>query len=157
MTDPTPAIINEYTSAHENAILVDSNNRGCFRLTGETRFDLIDRLSTNDINSLKIGSGLGTVLTNHQARIIDRITVFNRGKDLLLLTSPNAGPVVQDWLKNKIFFNDDVQLEDIWANDIEAKQGYASQLVDLLRNLSEALRALHRRPDSSRPVLPHLP
>jgi folate-binding protein YgfZ len=53
------------------------------------------------------------VFTTPIARIIDRVVVYVREKDVLMLTSRgNQGRVMQ-WLRKYIFFNDDVQIKDV--------------------------------------------
>ena len=102
----------EYAAAQERAVVYDSLPLGRLRLTGATRVDFLHRMSTNELNALEPGQGAATVLTTPTARIIDRVIVYLREADVLLLTSRGAQALVAAWLKRYIFFNDDVQVRD---------------------------------------------
>jgi len=49
------------------------------KFEGSDRLDLINRLSTNEVNSLEKYKGTKTILTSDKGRIIDVITMFNFG------------------------------------------------------------------------------
>ena len=134
MTSIDLTLDSEYKAAHQGAVMFDSSRSGLFRLTGDTRIDLVDRLSTNEITSLQPGQGAATILTTHQARIIDRVIVYIRDQDLLLLTSPGAKQVVANWFKSNIFFNDDVQVYDL-SDELEIFSLYGTQAGDVLSKL----------------------
>ncbi len=134
MTSIDLTLDSEYRAAHQGAVMFDSSRSGLLRLTGETRIDLVDRLSTNEITTLQTGQGAATILTTHQARIIDRVIVYIRDQDLLLLTSPGAKQVVVDWFKSNIFFNDDVQVYDL-SEEQDIFSLYGTQAGDVLSKL----------------------
>lgn len=89
---------------------------GRLELTDQHRLDLVHRMSTNDLNSLKIGEGCATVFTTALARIIDRVIVYHRGETALMLSAQPQ--VVQNWLRRHIFWQDRVKIKDVsgdWA------------------------------------------
>lgn len=49
------------------------------RFDGSERLDLINRLSTNEVNSLKPGQGIKTILTSDKGRFVDLLTLYNFG------------------------------------------------------------------------------
>lgn len=102
----------EYAAARGAAVIYDSSPLGRLRLTGKTRVDFLHRMSTNELNALKTGQGAATVLTTPIARIVDRVIVYVREDDVLLLTSRGAQAKVTNWLKKHIFYKDDVQVRD---------------------------------------------
>jgi len=102
----------EYAAAWDAAVVHDSSPLGRLRLTGKTRIDFLHRMSTNDMNALRTGQGAATVLTTPIARIVDRVVVYLREDDTILLTSRGAQTAVASWLRKYIFFNDDVQVRD---------------------------------------------
>lgn len=116
LPDVFTSLEQEYAAAHEGAVIYDASGLGRLRLTGKTRVDLIDRMSTNEVLSLTSGQGAATVLTTPIARIIDRILVYVRDDDLLVLTSPGAHAAVGNYFRRNIFYNDDVQVHD--ASDV---------------------------------------
>jgi aminomethyltransferase len=116
----------EYAAAHAGAVVYDASGLGRLRLTGKTRAALIDRMSTNDVESLAVGQGAATVLTTPLARIIDRLRVYVRNEDLLALTSPDAQGVISNYFRRNIFFNDDVQVHDA-SGEMQVMSIYGAQ------------------------------
>jgi len=49
------------------------------KFTGNDRLDLINRMSTNEVNSLVKFKGIKTILTSDKGRFIDLITLYNFG------------------------------------------------------------------------------
>src|SRR3989304_5033382 len=84
----------EYAAAQHGSVVYDSSPLGRLRLTGETRVDLMQRMSTNDLSSLGPGQGAATIFTTPLARIIDRTVVYVRNDDVLLIASRGAQPLV---------------------------------------------------------------
>ncbi len=99
----------------------DASALGRLRLTKRDRADLLHRLSTNDVSGLAPGSGLRTVITNHNARIVDLLTVYALPEHLLVTTSPGHGPGMAKVLQRNIFFQDQVLVEDVTATTAQAE------------------------------------
>ncbi|HSH01894.1 MAG TPA: glycine cleavage system protein T [Anaerolineae bacterium] len=100
-------------AAEEQAIVVDQSDLGLLKITGETRLDLIHRMSTQAVKDLKVGEGAATVLTTDIARIIDRL-ILAVGEDVVYaLTGAGNGDGVARYLMRYVFFNDDFHLEDL--------------------------------------------
>lgn len=53
--------------------------RDYLKFEGSERLDLINRLSTNHVNSLAVNNGIKTVLTSDKGRIVDVLTLYNFG------------------------------------------------------------------------------
>jgi aminomethyltransferase len=107
--------INEsiYNAAHETAVLVDRSNLGMLKFSGQTRLDLLHRMSTNQVNGLATGEGVATVLTTDIARIIDRLILYASSEAVYCLTGENNANNVARYLMRFVFFNDDFQIEDL--------------------------------------------
>lgn len=101
-----------YHAALEAAVRAEGGLRGCVRLTGRDRAALLQRLTTNDIERLTPGTGARTVLLNNAARILDLLTVYALPEQLLVTTSVGQGATLTRFLRSKIFFNDQVEVED---------------------------------------------
>jgi aminomethyltransferase len=101
----------DYHAALAGAALIDEPNTGRIIMHGRDRAALLQRLTTNDIERLRPGHGLATVLTTPIGRIIDLLFVYAREDSLVVLTSPGQGPAIFSHLKKNIFFNDQVTLE----------------------------------------------
>jgi tRNA-modifying protein YgfZ len=105
----------EYHAALHAAVLMDRSHEGRLTITGADRLEILHRISTNDLHHMAPGEGRATVFTNANARIIDRVLVYNRADHALILTDPGRGSAVSGYLQRQIFFNDDARLQDISA------------------------------------------
>lgn len=126
----------EYHAALRGAVLYDASAAGRLWMYDRDQAALLHRLSTNAIETLKPGQGTQTVLTNHNGRIIDLLTVHmlpaeaeqpprpNKNaaasyaahpSPLLLVTSPQQRDAVFSLLRKNIFFSDKVKLEQASA------------------------------------------
>jgi len=102
-----------YAAAHESAVVAAHPQRGMLLLTGETRLELINRMSTQAVSGLESGEGAATVLTTNIARIIDRIILYTGGHSAYVLTGDGHGEALARYFARNIFYNDDVQVKDI--------------------------------------------
>lgn len=96
-----------------DVVWLDQNERGLLKLSGESRTDLIHRMSTQDLRGMQSGEGRATVLTTEIGRIIDRVILFDRGDDVYMLTSDNNADGIARYLLRFVFFNDDFQIEPV--------------------------------------------
>lgn len=103
----------EYQSALQAVVLMDRSHEGRIAVTGRDRFEVIHRISTNDIAHMVQGEGRPTILTTPTGRIIDRLVVYQQGESALVTTEPGRGQAVRDYLQRNIFFNDDMRLQDL--------------------------------------------
>jgi aminomethyltransferase len=104
-----------YATAHESAVLVEHAGRGMLYLTGASRLDLINRMSTQAVAGLTSGQGAATVLTTDIGRIIDRIILYATSDGVYVLTGEGHGDALARYFRRNIFFNDDAQVADISA------------------------------------------
>ena len=100
------------------AVAFDVTDFGRLRVGGEDAIDLLNRLSTNDLEILEVGSGMATVLTTNKGRIIDLLRVFRREGDLLVVTSPGTQQRVADWM-DFYTFAEDVEVHDITDETVQ--------------------------------------
>ncbi len=105
-----------YQAAHQDAVLVDRGSLGMLKFTGQTRLDLLHRMSTNKVNGLQSGEGAATVLTSDIARIIDRLILYASSDAVYCLTSENNANNIARYLMRFVFFNDDFHIEDLSAD-----------------------------------------
>lgn len=102
-----------YEAAHQSAILVNRSSLGILKITGDSRLDLIHRMSTQDVKNLQSSEGAATILTTDVGRMIDRLILYAAGDTVYMLTGENHGDAIARYLMRFVFFNDDFQLEDI--------------------------------------------
>jgi folate-binding protein YgfZ len=102
----------EYRAAQAGAALLDASYNGRFLVTGKDALDLLNRLSTNKVDELPLGTGAGTVLATNKGRVIDLLHIFALEDGLLMLTSPQTRQRVVEWIDQYTFL-EDVTLEDV--------------------------------------------
>lgn len=103
----------EYDAALNQAVLLDRSHEGHVQLLGESRFELLNRMSTNKMMDMSVNEGRPTIFTNPNARIIDRIIAYNLDDHLLMLTEPGRGEWLVNFLQKNIFFGDDARLVNL--------------------------------------------
>ena len=86
MTREPASLAQAYAAAHSAAVVVEHAARGMLHLTGATRLELINRMSTQAVTGLKTGEGAATVLTTDIGRIIDRPILYATSDSVYLLT-----------------------------------------------------------------------
>ena len=108
-----------YTSHHEEydaltraAGLARRSHLGRLELTGEDTLDLLNRLSTNKLEDLTPGEGMGSVLTSAKGRIVDLLLVLMLEDRLLLIVGPDARERVAEWIDFYTF------VEDVTVRDV---------------------------------------
>jgi len=104
-----------YQAAHETAVLTDRSDLGILKFSGESRLDLINRMSTQAVLGLKSGEGTATILTTDVGRIIDRLILYAASDAVYALTSENNADNIARYLMRFVFFNDDFHIEDLSA------------------------------------------
>lgn len=106
-------LLAEYEAALNQAVLLDRSHEGRLQVFGSSRFELLNRMSTNKLIDMNPGEGRPTIFTTPNARIIDRVIAYNRADHLLLIAEPGRGEAVQNLLQRNIFFGDDARLVNI--------------------------------------------
>lgn len=95
------------------------------KFEGNERLDLINRLSTNEVNSLGKLKGLKTILTSDKGRFVDLLTLYNFGDFIFASCSFNNAQTVITHL-DKYTIMDDFRASDM-AGTHEAVLFYGSE------------------------------
>ncbi|MBU3742253.1 MAG: hypothetical protein FGM24_08210 [Candidatus Kapabacteria bacterium] len=98
-------------AAWQSVAVIARPSVGWVRMRGTDRLDLLQRLTTNDLASLRPGSGKHTVLLTDKARVIDVLAVLHDEHETMLLCSGGNAGRVRAWLRNYVIM-DDVQVAD---------------------------------------------
>ncbi|MDX1993467.1 MAG: glycine cleavage system protein T [bacterium] len=136
----------EYGAALESAVLLDRSHEGRIELRGEDRFNLPHRISTNDLLNMQPCEGRATLFLNANARLLDRVEVFNwREEAALLMAGPGRSAPLADYLRRNIFFNDKATLIDLTAQTYQlALHGpQADAIMDVLYPGSDVNPEMH--------------
>ena len=111
-TIPEQLRASEFQAATERAA-VYPDDAGILLLTGEDARDLLNRLSTNEIDpNAPAGEVAVTVLTSDRGRIVDLVYVIHCGDHQVMLTSPGQQQNVIDFL-DKYTIMEELEVEDI--------------------------------------------
>jgi folate-binding protein YgfZ len=101
-----------YDAALKSAAYYARPDGGFLRLVGATRLDFIQRQTTNDVNLLSEDRALTTVLTAPNARMLDVWRMVDEGESVGIVTLPGNASSTASFLQSKIFFNDEVAVEN---------------------------------------------
>jgi len=101
-----------YQAARSGAILVDRSELGYLLITGETRLDLLNRMSTQKVDRLRKGEGAATILTTDIGRIIDRLILYSDEDAVTCLTGAGNSENIARYLMRFVFFMDDFHIKD---------------------------------------------
>ena len=130
----------EFAALERGAILLDRSHEGRILLQGRDRFELVNRMSTNDVSQLAPHEGKPTVFINAKARILFRVSCFSLPRGLLLISEAGQGDALANYLRRNIFFGDQAVVNDISAETVHfAIHGRAADAV-LKRLAPEAER-----------------
>ena len=102
----------EYLAAKGTVAVIDRSQHGRLLVSGAKRFDLLNRLTSNDLRQVGPGQGAHTVLLTDKGRIIDDLVLYARQDDYYLVTSPGNQLQVKEHIE-KLRFRDDVTLTDV--------------------------------------------
>lgn len=104
----------DYQAALEGSACYVIPQPGCLALGGRDRNDFLQRQTTNDIRLLNENSAISTVLTSPNARILDVLYILpGSDETILALTLPGQGSQTAAYFGKRIFFMDQVTVEDV--------------------------------------------
>ncbi len=106
-----PDLAVQYRASREGAVLADRSDLGCLAIRGKDALDLLHRLTTQDIKSLRPGEGAAAVFTTAKGRILDRVTLHRLDDEIFCLTAPGRAAPVRDWI-DRYTFREEVKVED---------------------------------------------
>lgn len=106
------SLIDELHSTLNKLTLIDHSYFGKLRLTGSDALDLLNRISTNDMSQLIVGSVCDTVFATPKGRIIDYVRVIRYDDYLILITRSMDSNLLLEWI-NRFIFLEDVKVENV--------------------------------------------
>ncbi len=104
---------NGYMLVKNNVVYFENKQLQIALLKGKDSLDFINRISTNEVLSLKVSESIQTVLTSEKGRIIDVVTLLSLGNnEVLLVSSNNSLESTIRWIKKYVIM-DDVSVKQI--------------------------------------------
>lgn len=125
----------EYLAALNQAVVFDRSHQARVEVAGDDRFEIINRISTNNILNMRPGEGRATLFTNPTGRILDRAIALNwRADSLLLAGGPGRAPALSNYLNKQIFFNDKARTSDLTSgtHQFDLHGPLATQIIHAL-------------------------
>ena len=102
----------EYKFLNQAAAIIDRTHLGVIKVFGNDSIDLLERLSTNKLSDLENGSGIATILTSPNGKIVDLLRISHLKDSLLITVSSGDTNSVLEWI-DKYTFDEDVHFIDI--------------------------------------------
>ena len=101
----------ELRALREAAAVVDQASAGRLFISGADALDLLNRLTTNELEYLPSGTATSTVITNGDGRVVDLVALGALDDGLWCLTSPGYAQTVVDWL-DLYTFAEEIAVDD---------------------------------------------
>ena len=125
----------EHINVRENVGVFDVSHMGEFIIRGEGAFDLVQKITSNDVSKLIDGKVQYSCLPNGIGGIVDDLLVYKIYSDCYLLVV-NASNIKKDWDWISLHNTDDVEMENISdKTSLLAVQGPKAALA--LQSLTE--------------------
>jgi folate-binding protein YgfZ len=102
----------ELDAITKNVALLDRSYLGKVAVNGQEALDLLNRVSTNDLQHLAVGTMCDTVFASPKGRLIDFCRVINTGDNLILVGSFFHVNHLIEWI-NRFIILEDVQITDV--------------------------------------------
>lgn len=93
----------EHDAVRNHAGIFDVSHMGEFIIRGKQAFDLVQKISSNDVSKLKIGQAQYSCMPNEDGGIIDDLLVYRLAEDMsgagesVYLLVVNASNIQKDW------------------------------------------------------------
>jgi len=102
----------ELDAIEKNVSLLDRGYLGKIAVKGQDALDLLNRVSTNDLQYLAVGTMCDTVFVSPKGRLIDYCRVINSGEELILIGSFFHVKHLIEWI-NRFIILEDVEVSDV--------------------------------------------
>jgi folate-binding protein YgfZ len=109
---PDSPLAREYEILASRIGLVDRSSLTKLKLVGKDTVDLLQRLSTNNLQAFLPGSCIHTVLTTEKGRVIDLVTLYHLSNSELILVCHAPPEKVINWIQ-KFIIMEDVSVLDL--------------------------------------------
>ena len=108
-------VADEVHSALNSVVLTDRSYLGKLLLRGKDAFELLNLISTNDMNKLLGSMVCDTLFITPRGSLIDYCRILNLDSDFLLISSYTGSTHLQEWI-NRFITIEDVDVLDVSAS-----------------------------------------
>jgi len=111
-------VVDEINAINKTVALLDRSYLGKILVKGKDSLDLLNRISTNDLQYLSIGTVCDTIFVTPKGRLIDYCRIINIGENqYVLICSFSKTGYLLDWI-NRFIILEDVQISDVSDENI---------------------------------------
>ncbi|MEA1980165.1 MAG: glycine cleavage system aminomethyltransferase GcvT [candidate division Zixibacteria bacterium] len=103
-------ITSEHLAVRENVGLFDLTHMGEFLVTGNDALDFMQKVTTNNVEALKVGDIQYSCMTQEDGGFVDDLLVYNRPEGYFLVVNASNLEKDYNWLQDHLF--GDVTLTD---------------------------------------------
>ncbi len=100
------SIEDELALARNHVALVDMSFRGKLFIKGSDTLDLLQRISTNDLNRLPALGTLPTIFCDARGRLMDVVQLFSFNEGVVAVSSHYSAQPLQKWIEKYIIMED---------------------------------------------------
>lgn len=132
--------LSAYEAAMQGVAFRIIDGAGYIQLAGETRQDYVQRQTSNDVALLSPARAVPNILTSPTGRILEIFTLIEMGETYGLITASKRATPLSQYFQERIFFSDQVDLEDQserWIQ-IELSGPEAAGILKALLEIGEA-------------------
>jgi folate-binding protein YgfZ len=127
----TPTQAQQYRALRDGAGLVERPTRARVQVSGRNRLDLLHRMTSQDLKSLRPGEGRSAVLLNDKGRIVDHLNVFALDEEVRVLCArEDASPALAHLRRYTL--RDDFRPQDV-TGSTALFQVYGPRAAEALR------------------------
>lgn len=106
--------------------------------TGSEVIDFLNRISTNELRSLKPGQTTGTIFLNDKGRITGFVKILNNFEQIWIITGEGQENIISEHLE-KYIFNDDVKFS-ISEEEYEEMTVFYSEINEYIEFRNEIIK-----------------
>jgi len=103
---------NELHAIDNRIALLDRSYLGKIAMKGKDALDMLDRITTNDLHFLSMGTVCDTIFATPKGRLIDFCRIINCGDELVLIGSFFHVNHLNDWI-NRFIILEDAEVRDV--------------------------------------------
>ena len=108
-------ILAEHQAVREAAGLFDLSHMGRLSIKGQPGRELLQWLSTNNVEALAPGRAQYGLLCNEQGGILDDTVAYSLGDELLLVVNASNRPKILDWIERQRATGHAAPVDDVTA------------------------------------------
>lgn len=102
----------EYDTLRKQVGLIDGIGYSILEVSGESAIDFLDILATREVRYLNSGKIIECLFLNEKAEVLGISYIADRGESFLVMTPPENGEAVAQWIKENAKGKDGITVTD---------------------------------------------